>query len=148
MVASLATMDEGLRQVLVEVGRHYGERLLAAALFGSRVRPHPRADADWDLLLVLRSEEPIRRSLYEEWARSLEPRLETLLRDVSPKFVHLPELGAEPTGLWLEIATAHEVLSDRSRRLAGYLAEVRGSIVRGQFESSEVHGVRYWRRAG
>jgi predicted nucleotidyltransferase len=141
-------MDERLRHVLVEVERHYGERLLAAALFGSRARPNPRADADWDLLVVLRSGEAIRRSLYEEWARLLEPRVEPLLGDVSPKFVHLPELGSEPTGLWLEIATAHQVLSDGHRRLAGYLAEVRRSIELGRFESSEIHGIRYWRRAG
>lgn len=137
--------DIGLQSAVAEIGRHYGDRVLAIALFGSRVGARARADSDWDLLLVLDGAVPLRRGLYQEWDDEVAPILETIRSGISPHFVHLPLAETPPSSLWLEVTLSHEILLDRTGVLESHLARVRSMIDRGQFERRAVHGVNYWR---
>jgi hypothetical protein len=124
---------------------YYGPRLVGAALFGSRAAGRPRADSDWDLLLVLDAGEPIRRTLYREWDEQIAPRFGPIGAGVSPHFVHLPPTAEYLSSLWLEIATNHIVLHDPSGRLSHYLGEIRALVHSGRFERRSIHGLPYWR---
>jgi hypothetical protein len=75
------------------------------------------------------------------------PALGALLTGISPHFVHLPPAEAEPSSIWLEVAMAHEILSDRTGSLTAYLGRVRALIEGGRFERRSVHGLPYWRSA-
>jgi predicted nucleotidyltransferase len=141
-------MDPRLQSACAEIEAHYGSRLLAAALFGSRVGCRPRIDSDWDLLLVLVPEEPIRRTLYQEWDEQVAPGIETHLRGVAPHFVHLPATDDPPSSLWLEVCTNHEILHDPSGRLATHLRTVHVLVDSGRFERRSIHGLPYWRSVG
>jgi predicted nucleotidyltransferase len=140
--------DPRLERALTVIEGHYGARLVAVALFGSRAGGRPRSESDWDLLLVVDEGERIERALYREWDAQIAPVVEAILPAIAPHCVHLPRVGEEPSGLWLEIAMAHEVLRDPTHDLATYLAHVRGLIQAGRFERRAVHGLGYWRRAG
>jgi len=140
--------EPGLDQSIAEIERHYRHRLHGVVLFGSRAGHRPRQESDWDLLVVLGEDEPIRRSLYHEWDVEMAPRVEKVLPRVSPHFVHLPAEGIEPSSLWLEVALAHIVLHDPTKKLGGHLRRVRQLIDAGRFERRAVHGLPYWRRAG
>jgi predicted nucleotidyltransferase len=141
-------LDPRLQTALVAIEHHYDSRLIAVALFGSRVGRRARAESDWDLLLVVGESEPIRRTLYREWDAAIAPSVERFLPGIAPHFVHLPEERDEPSGFWLEIAMSHVILRDPTGRLASYLGRVRRLVETGQFERRAVHGCGYWRRAG
>lgn len=141
-------MHSRLQAAAREIERHYGDRLAALALFGSRVGSRWRADSDWDVLLAMAPSEPIRRALYGEWDEHLSPRIEALLANVSPHFVHLPGSIDEPSPFWLEIACAHQVVSDPTGALVACLGRVKELIDHGRYERRAAHGLPYWRRAG
>lgn len=138
-------MNADIETASAEIRAHYGERLLALALFGSRAGSRHRADSDWDLLLVLTPGEPIRRSLYREWDEQLAPRIESHVPEASPHFVHLPVASDPPASLWLEVATTHRLLHDPTGQLASHLQAVRRLVESGRFERRSVHGLPYWR---
>ena len=138
-------VDRELEGVVAKLAEHYGERLLSAVLFGSRARARFRPESDWDLLLVLTDDEPIRRDLYREWDEEVAPGVDLLLKGVSPHFVHLPANVGEPSSLWLEIAMAHDILHDPSGRLTSRLEMIRSLVEQGRFERRAVHGLSYWR---
>jgi hypothetical protein len=140
-------MDSRLPGVIAAIERYYGPRLLALALFGSRVGHRARADFDWDLLVVLAAEEPIRRMLYREWDEQLRAQIEPRLSGVSPHFVHLPSATDPPSSLWLEVSPTHAILHDPSGRLAAHVRTVRELIDPGRYERRFVHGLSYWRSA-
>jgi predicted nucleotidyltransferase len=141
-------MDSRLQNTLAGIAAYYGPRLLAAALFGSRVGRRARVDSDWDLLIVLASGDPIRRTLYGEWDGQVAPHIEPMLPGVSPHFVHLPTIADRPSSLWLEVSTNAEILHDPTNRLAQYLREVRALVDAGRFERRSAHGLPYWRSVG
>jgi predicted nucleotidyltransferase len=139
--------DGKLRRAVETIEAHYGDRLLGAVLFGSRAKQRPRADSDWDVLLILRQEEPIRRALYAEWDERVAPLVDEFVTGISPHFVHLPRGTDELSSLWLEVAMDGVPLSDRSGYVREALRHIRGSIEAGRFEPRTAHGIRYWRRA-
>lgn len=147
VLASALMTDPRLDAAVATIRRHYGERLLAAVLFGSRVRSRAREDSDWDLLLVLADDQQIRRTLYDEWDAAVAPAVEMALPAVSPHFVRLPARDASPSSLWLEVATAHVVLSDPTGRVSTWIEEVCALIAAGAFERRFEQGLPYWRRA-
>ncbi|MCC6764256.1 MAG: nucleotidyltransferase domain-containing protein [Deltaproteobacteria bacterium] len=141
-------IEPRLHRVTAAIEAYYGPRLLAVALFGSRVGSRARVDSDWDLLVVLVPKDPIRRDLYREWDAQVASGIHAVLPGVSPHFVHLPGPDAEPSSLWLEVSERHAILTDPGNRLAAFLGHVRGLVDTGRFERRSVHGVSYWRRAG
>ena len=141
-------LDPRLQTALVAIEHHYGPRLIAVALFGSRAGRRARAESDWDFLLVVDESEPIRRTLYREWDAAIAPSVERSLPGIAPHFVHLPDERDEPSGFWLEIAMSHVILRDPTGRLASCLGRVRTLVETGRFERRAVHGCGYWRRAG
>jgi len=139
--------DPRLARAAIEIQNYYGQRLVGAVLFGSRATPRSRADSDWDVLIVLTDDEPIRRSLYREWDERLAPRVEALLPGISPHFVHVPAGEDGPSSLWLEVAMTHEILSDPTGQLSACLRRIRSLIDAGRFEQRAAHGLAYWRSA-
>jgi predicted nucleotidyltransferase len=138
-------MSAGIERVSTEIQAHYGDRLVALALFGSRAGGRHRIDSDWDLLIVLGSQEPIRRSHYREWDEELAPRIESIVPEVSPHFVHLREPTDPPSSLWLEVAATHRLLHDPAGRLAASLLTVQRLVDAGRIERRSVYGLPYWR---
>lgn len=141
-------MDPRLQRVGDEIQRYYRDRLIAIALFGSRARSRSRLDSDWDLLLVMATSELVRRRLYREWDERVMPTIEVLLPNVSPHFVQLPSSLDEPSSLWLEVASAQQILSDPTGALGSCIRHIKQAIDAGRYERRAVHGLSYWRRAG
>ena len=137
-------IDARLHEAVAHIGRHYGGRLLAVALFGSRARHRPRAESDWDLLLVVDDGERVRRTLYREWEGVVAPDVEHILPGISPHFARLPADDTAASSLWLEVATGHAILSDPTGRLSAWLARVQELIDAGRFQRRVVHGLPYW----
>jgi predicted nucleotidyltransferase len=146
MVRLASVVDDRLTNAVREIGRHFGDRLLGVVLFGSRAKPAPRADADWDLMLVLGDDEPLRRALYREWEESIADRLKGLAPEASPHFVHLPPDDSDPSSLWLEVALASRIVSDPTGCIERYLRRTRELLDAHRYERLAVHGLPYWRR--
>jgi len=115
--------------------------LLGVVAFGSWARNQMVEGSDVDLLMVVGSEVPIRRSLYRTWDRTPS---EWDGHRIEPHFVHLPVVGARVSGLWAEVVVDGVVLFDReltvSRRLAGF----RRRLASGEFIRRWSSGHPYW----
>ncbi len=94
-----------------------------------------------DLLIVLEEDTPIRRTLYRRWDR--EP-VSWKGHPLEPHFVHLPEAGAGPTGLWAEVAVDGLILFEKDFRVSRRLARLRAYLASGRMSRREVHGQPYW----
>jgi hypothetical protein len=69
--------EELLSQTLAEIQRHYGDRLVTVAVYGSAGRGTMRADSDVDLLVIARELPHGRRKRREECACVKEALSET-----------------------------------------------------------------------
>ncbi len=117
-----------------------GMPLLGVVLFGSQARGEALASSDTDLLLVMDSSVRLSPLLYRRWDEVAEtPTL-------SPHFVHLPTSVDELGSLWLEVALEGRVLFDTDRRVARFLADIRGQISSGRYVRKMTHGHPYWIR--
>lgn len=130
--------------VLPRLQRHFGTKLLGLAAFGSRVRGEARPDSDLDLLVVVRYDVAIVRSLYRWWDQRIPERLSRIT--VNPHFAHLPASAASTSGFWLEVALSHELLYERGTQVSGFLGTVKDAIQRGEHERAWSHGHPYWIR--
>jgi hypothetical protein len=134
-------LPEGILEALRRAIRLLGEDLLAAVAFGSWARGELVEESDIDLLLVLRSEVDLRRSLYRAWDRS---PLTWSGHSIEPHFVHLPDEGARITGFWAEVVLDGIVLFDRDLALSRRLAEFRRRIASGALVRRWTGGHPYW----
>jgi predicted nucleotidyltransferase len=122
-----------------------GSSLSGVLLFGSTARGEAREGSDIDLLIVIGTEVPLTRSLYQSWDRDIgapcAPR-------VSPHFVHLPD-GAERAGsLWYEAAVDAVVLFEKDGHISRFLRTVRRSMADGTLQRKSAYGHSYWIRRG
>jgi hypothetical protein len=122
----------------------FGTELVAVAVFGSWARGEATEASDVDLLIVVERGVRLTRSLYRRWD---ETPLEWRGRRAEPQFVHLPEPGSVPSGLWAEVALDGVVVHERGLRLSRWLVEVRRAIAAGQIVRRFAHGQPYWRRS-
>jgi hypothetical protein len=122
-----------------------GESLLAVVLFGSVARGEPRGGSDVDLLIVVSSDLPLSRRLYQRW----DERLAGEGSDpYTPHFVHLPA-GVEQAGsIWFETAVDGVVLYDRGGRVSRFLGRVRRAMADGRLVRRRAYGHPYWIRRG
>jgi len=127
----LERYDALLGSLLAELRAHYGDRLVACAVFGSVGRGTPRFDSDVDLLLVVRDLPRGRLARVDEFL-PVESRLEPALRavdpggppiDVSPVFKSPEELEAG-SPLLLDMTEDARILWDPDGVLARRLARL------------------------
>ncbi len=130
---------------LDNIRRRWREDLLGVVLFGSTARGEATEGSDIDLLMVMRPQVKIVRSLYRLW--------EELCRDytgaqdserISPHFVSLPGNVREAGGLWYEAALDGIALWAGDHRVMRFLASVREAMSRGQIRRRMLHGSPYW----
>jgi predicted nucleotidyltransferase len=120
-------------------------------LFGSVATGNAMDSSDLDLLIVLDSNIPIRRSLYKLWQDQIEPEITSDVsggRTVSPHFVHIPDSTAKAHSLWLEIAVSGVVLWRKSNEIDRWIYALRTEIASGLFQRKFTHGHPYWVRNG
>lgn len=131
-MAVLDRYERLLHRLLAEVQAHYGDRLVACAVFGSVGRGTPRADSDVDLLLVLRGLPRGRLRRVEEFLpveRRIDPALQARSAEegpiaLSPVF-KTPEEVRAGSPLFLDLVEDARILYDPEGFLAGCLEALR-----------------------
>ncbi len=118
-----------------------GGGLVGVVLFGSWARSEVHDGSDIDVLVVVDRSTPVNRSLYQKWDR--DPIIEEGHR-LEPHFVHLPEQGRVPIGLWAEVAVDGIILFSRDLELPARLADIRRDIADGRIIRRFSHGQPYW----
>jgi len=125
----------------------FGEDLLGLVLFGSIARGEAFPESDVDLLVVMAGHCPLRRALYERWAREIEARdQERVGREVSPHFCHLPASPEDAGGLWFEVSIDGAILWERDGAVSRHLRAIRRYLASGGATRRVQHGHGYWVR--
>lgn len=120
-----------LERLIAEVRAHYGERLVACAVYGSVARGTQREDSDVDLLLVVRDLPRGRFARVDEFC-PVEARVEAAFSSggpvsLSPIFKAPQEVEAG-SPLFLDLVEDARILYDPSGLLAGYLDRLRARL--------------------
>jgi predicted nucleotidyltransferase len=124
-----------LDEVLVELRRNYGPRLVSVAVFGSVGRGTQRADSDVDLLLVVRDLPRGRFARVDEFL-PVEQRLERSLAAVEPDAEPIvlspvfktPEEAEAGSPLFLDMVEDARILHDPDGFLARRLERLRSRL--------------------
>ena len=134
----LERYDDLLDRLTAELRSHYGERLVACAVFGSVGRGTPRSGSDVDLLIVVRDLPRGRLSRVDEFL-PVEAHLAPILSDgsnggtpqdavvLSPIFKTPAEVEAG-SPLFLDMVEDARILHDPDALLAGHLARLRARL--------------------
>jgi predicted nucleotidyltransferase len=130
---------------LHQVRNLLGESLSAILLFGSTARGERRESSDIDLLIVVGTDVPLARALYERWDQGTDGADTSRL---SPHFVHLPNDVAGAGSLWYEAAIDGIVLFDREGRISHFLRSIRRSMAEGKLQRKSAYGHPYWIKRG
>lgn len=138
VVRHFPSLTEALRRV-------YGDRLVAAVVFGSGARGDLSLSSDLDLLVVLDPCEPDHRArlsfFWERVGEVLEGRFPIPL---SPLILSVEEAQTFHP-LWLDIVEAHRVLYDAGGVIARMEQQVQAYLREGKVEAHCLGGRRYWR---
>ena len=147
-VQQLSTQLGGLPADAVAVLRRivttYGVHIRGVVVFGSWARGEAGPESDVDIMIVVDPQLPITRSLYQPWDD--HPQLWDGL-PASPHIVHLPEVDAELSGFWAEVAIDGIVLFDRDLAVSRALSAIRARIMGGELMRRQVNGQTYWVQA-
>ncbi len=141
----LARYDELLDRLAAELRVHYGDRLVACAVFGSVGRGTLRPGSDVDLLIVARDLPRGRFSRVDEFL-PVEARLEPVLggRAGAPGSIGLSPVFKTPgeveagSPLFLDMVEDARILYDPDEFLARHLARLRARL-------RELGARRIWR---
>lgn len=141
----LERYDRLLARLLSAVSEHYGDRLVAVAVFGSVGRGTPRHDSDVDLLIVARDLPDGRCARVDEFL-PVERRLDPLLRGMNPggppvtvsPVLKTPDEVQHGSPLFLDMVEDARLLYDPQGFLAAYLARFRERLL-------ELGARRVWR---
>ena len=126
-----------LKQIETAARKKYRDNFLGMILFGSVARGEARDGSDTDILIVLSSEIPIVRSLYEDWNMELE-------NNISVHLTHLPRNAEEAGSLWLECALDGKLLYDKHGGISRILTKIKERITSGKIIRKITHGQGYW----
>lgn len=126
--------------VLKTIQNCFDGKMIGIVQFGSTVRGDQKTNSDIDLLIVLKNNQEITRSLYTVWDEKVAP---TLGNKYSPQFSHLTELE-RVSSLWLEIAMEGIVLLDENNLIKNHIIEIRRKIAAGKYLRKLAHGHPYW----
>lgn len=136
--------EKSLRKVLPQVQKHFGEQALAVAVFGSQVRGDASQSSDIDVLIVLKSETPITRSLYQWWDSHIQVQSPY---PVNPHFMHIPKDPASASGIWFEIALSHKIIYEKTQQLTPFLRKILQLVENGSMRREWSYGHPYWVRS-
>ena len=142
-----ATVQTGIisPDFLDKIIQQWQEDLVGVVLFGSAARGDATEDSDIDLLLVMRPQVKILRSLYRVWEQFCRERAGAQdLSSISPHFVSLPGSVREAGGLWYEAAIDGIGLWERDRQVSRFLGSVREAMGQGKIQRRMLHGSPYW----
>jgi len=128
--------------VLLAIQSVFGNRLEGVILFGSVVRNEQRKNSDIDLLVVLKNDVPIDRSLYKNWDEKIAPNIN---QKYNPQFSHQPVPEAA-SSLWLEVSLEGEILLDIQGNLDQVLRKIRIEISENHYKRKISQGHPYWVR--
>jgi hypothetical protein len=131
-----------LRPALAGLKREFGPGLLGCVLFGSRARGEASDTSDADLLVIVRADIALRRSLYRRW----DGRIPQQKLEINPHFVHTPAHAHAAGSLWLESAVDGILLSDTKGKISRALNDIRKAIEDGAIRRYWSHGHPFWRR--
>lgn len=123
------------------IKRHYRKHLEGIVLFGSHARGTATASSDFDILIVLSPEVPLKAKLYAEWESDLAPHLSA---QFSPHFIHLPRDASHVGSLWLEVSLEGKVLFDPHSTVQDFLNKLRDKVSSGDYTRKMSYGVPYW----
>ena len=133
----ISNFERLLEAVLTACQRHYGDRLISVAVYGSLGRGTPRADSDVDLLIVAEDlpEGRIARARDFQAVEAavapvlVELRAEGLAPELSPVFKTPHEVG-QGSPLFLDMVEDVRILYDRDAFLASALRALRARLNR------------------
>lgn len=111
-------------------------------LFGSVARGEETKGSDVDFLVVLPEDQVLSRDLYRRWDQIFLKEK----RELSPQFVHLPQVSGPLGSIWLEVAIEGEILYDSNSALRSVLFKIRSQIAEGNYLRKVSHGHPYWVR--
>lgn len=134
---------EFLKPVLDQIKSHFGKDLQGVFIFGSQVTGQATESSDLDLLIVLEKLIPLARSLYRWWDEKVSLS-GTIV--VNPQFVHLPLSVEEAGSLWLEVATASQMIWEKDRVITDFLELLREFIASDRVRRHWSQGQPYWVR--
>ena len=141
---NVSAEEKEFKKIATILKRRFGSSLLGVVLFGSRVQEKAMDQSDWDLLIVLGEEFPIKRSLYAWWDEAV--RIDFKSGPVNPHFVHLPEATGSIGGLWLEVALHHKIVYEKEQKLSARLQRIFKRIQKGDVIRHFSNGHPYWVR--
>jgi hypothetical protein len=141
LASSTRALDLAAAEAVARALAVAGEDLVGVAVFGSWSRLQASAGSDVDLLIVIRPDAEITRSLYEAWDRG---PVRWAGHAVEPHFVHLPAPGQRISGLWAEVAVDGIVLFEPGLELSRHLVGLRHRIVSGGWVRRFAQGQPYW----
>jgi hypothetical protein len=147
----LGAFDEVLRVLSEALLRHYGDRLVSAAVFGSVARRTPNPESDIDLLVVAHGLPVGRSRRVEEFGavdEAMEPHLRALeergIRTrLSPVF-RTPNEVQEGGPLFLDMTEHVVLLYDRDGFLRRYLDRLRTELEKTGARRVRYKGAWYW----
>jgi len=131
----IARFDEVLRAVVAACQRHYGQRLVSLAVFGSVGRGTPRPDSDIDLLIVAEDLPRGRVARVDDFAR-IEADLADILRtlrsegvatELSP-VLKTPSEVEQGSPLFLDMLEDARLLVDREAFIAQVFEKFRARL--------------------
>lgn len=133
----MSNFERLLEAVLTACQRHYADRLISVAVYGSLGRGTPRADSDVDLLIVAEDlpEGRIARAREFQAVEAavapvlVELRAEGLAPELSPVFKTPREVG-QGSPLFLDMVEDARILYDRDAFLASALRALRARLNR------------------
>ena len=127
--------------VVLTIRSRLGSDLEGVVVYGSFARGELTAGSDVDLLVVVRADKPITRSLYREWEGAV-PTWNG--REIDLHFVHLPASTDRISGSWAEAAVCGIVLYDRNLAVCRRLIGIREHIAAGGLVRRMSQGQPYW----
>lgn len=130
---------------------HYGERLLALAVFGSVARGTMRADSDIDFLLVVSTLPQGRMARVDEFS-PVEATLSKVLRRAEASGVHTtlspvfktPQELEQGSLLFLDMTDQARILFERQETLSNYLGRLRARLAAMGAKRVQKGGGYYW----
>ncbi|MBI4373525.1 MAG: nucleotidyltransferase domain-containing protein [Deltaproteobacteria bacterium] len=132
-----------LKPIIRQVEDHFGSELEGILIFGSQVTGQATESSDLDLLIVLKSSLPLTRSLYRWWDEKVSLS-GTIV--VNPQFAHIPLSMEEAGSLWLEVATASQMIWERDLVVTDFLELLREFIASDRVRRNWSQGQPYWVR--
>lgn len=127
--------------VVLSLRSRLGSDLVGVVVYGSFARGALATGSDVDLLVVLRADVPITRSLYRDWEGAL-PAWNG--REIDLHFVHLPTPTDQVPGSWAEAAVCGIMLYDRDLAVSRRLIGIRERIAAGALVRRMSQGQPYW----